>query len=69
MEKSVPGIAVCHHEACQVMTNGDPEGQIYYPTLTRILDSFYWSSLFLFKSKLPEIPEYAKILCNMMTSF
>ena len=33
IEKSVPGIAVWHHEACQVMTNGDPEGRIFlsYP--------------------------------------
>ena len=27
--KSVPRIAVWHHEACRVMTNGDPEGQIF----------------------------------------
>ena len=25
IEKSVPRIAVWHHEACRVMTNGDPE--------------------------------------------
>ena len=33
IEKSIPKIAVWHHEACQVMTNGDPEGQIFlsYP--------------------------------------
>ena len=33
IEKSVPRIAVWHHEACPVMTNGDPEGQIFlsYP--------------------------------------
>ena len=29
IEKSVPRIAVWHHEACRVMTNGDPEGQIF----------------------------------------
>ena len=29
IENSVPRITVCHHEACQVMTNGDPEGQIF----------------------------------------
>ena len=28
IEKSVPRIAVWHHEACRVMTNGDPEGRI-----------------------------------------
>ena len=33
IEKSVPRIAVWHHEACQMMTNGDPEGRIFlsYP--------------------------------------
>ena len=33
IEKSVPRIAVWHHEACRVMTNGDSEGQIFlsYP--------------------------------------
>ena len=29
IEKSVPRIAVWHHEACRVMTNGDPKGQIF----------------------------------------
>ena len=29
IEKSVPRIAVWHHEACRVMTNGDPEGRIF----------------------------------------
>ena len=34
IEKYVPRIAVWHHEACRVMTNGDPEGQIFlsYPS-------------------------------------
>ena len=33
VEKSVPRIAFWHHEACRVMTNGDPEGRIFlsYP--------------------------------------
>ena len=33
IEKSVPRITVWHHEACRVMTNCDPEGQIFlsYP--------------------------------------
>ena len=37
IKKSVPhdhrlsslGITICHHEACRVMTNGDPEGRIF----------------------------------------
>ena len=29
IEQSVPRIAVWHHEACRVMTSGDPEGRIF----------------------------------------
>ena len=29
IEKSVPRITDWHHEACRVMTNGDPEGRIF----------------------------------------
>ena len=29
IEKSVPRITDWHHEACQVMTNGDHEGRIF----------------------------------------
>ena len=29
IEKSVPRIAVWHHEACRVMTNGDFKGHIF----------------------------------------
>ena len=33
IEQAVPRIAVWYHEACRVMTNGDPEGRIFlsYP--------------------------------------
>ena len=33
IEKSIPRIDVLHHEACQVTTNGDPQGRIFlsYP--------------------------------------
>ena len=33
IEKTVLRVAVWHHEACRVMTNGDPDGLIYlsYP--------------------------------------
>ena len=47
VEKSVPRNAVWHHEACRVMTKGDPEGRIFYPTLSRIMDSFSCPPLFL----------------------
>ena len=45
IEKSVPRITDWHHKACRVMTNGDPEGRIFYPILTRIIDSFSCSPL------------------------
>ena len=37
IEKSVPRITVWHHEACQVMTNGDIEGRIFlfYPKINK----------------------------------
>ena len=46
MENSVQMIA----KACREMTNDDPEGRpgFFYPTLTRIMDSFSCSPLFLF---------------------
>ena len=47
MAKSVQSIAVLHHEACRVMTNGDPEGQIFYSTLTLIMDHLSYSPLVL----------------------
>ena len=37
----------------------------FYPTRTRIMDSFSCSPLFLFI--IPEFPEYAKIQFHMMT--
>ena len=77
IEKSVPRIVVWHHEACRMMTNGDPEGRIFfYPTLTRIMELIFCSPLFLFiflfdylfilKYAL-EVLEYAKMQCNMVT--
>ena len=48
IEKSVQRITVLHHEVCRVMTNGDPEGRIFYPILTGIMDSFSCTPLFFF---------------------
>ena len=45
IEKSVSKITAWHHEACRVMTNGDPEGRFFFPTLTRIMNSFPCSPL------------------------
>ena len=30
IEKPVPRIIVWHHKTCRVMTNGDPEGHIFF---------------------------------------
>ena len=47
IEKSVPMITDWRHKACQVMTIGDHEGQIFlsHRILTRIMDSFSCSPL------------------------
>ena len=59
-----------------MMTNDDPEDRFFYLTLTRMMDYFSCSSLFLFiylhiclfvLIKLPEVPEYAKLQFHMMT--
>ena len=69
IEKSVPRIAFCHHEACRVLTNGDPEGQIFLSN-PHTNDGFFFllTTIFLFKNKHLEVPEYAKIQFQMMTS-
>ena len=66
IEKSVRRITVWHHNACQVMTNGDPEGWIFltYPhTQDRFIFLLTTVFIYLFtyscKNKLPEVPEYA----------
>ena len=50
IEKPVCRITVWHHKACQVMTNGDPEGQIFlsYP-LTNNGFFFLFTTVFIFK--------------------
>ena len=48
IEKSISRIAVWHHEACQVMRNSDPNGQIFLSPLRQIMNSFSCSPLFLF---------------------
>ena len=54
IEKSVPRFAIWHHEACQVMTNGDPEGQIF-PSYPHTNNGFFFlhTTAFSFKNKLP----------------
>ena len=51
IEKSAPRMTVWHHEACRVMTNSDPEGQIfltYCKSLDFNHDSVDILSIFLF---------------------
>ena len=55
MEKSVQRIAIWHHEACRVMTNGDPEGRIFvsYPHMNNgffflRITAFIYSFIYLF---------------------
>ena len=46
-----------------------PRDGFFYPTLTRIMDSFSCSPLFFFiVNKLPEVPEYAKMQFHMVAS-
>ena len=70
IEKSVPRITAWHHEACRVMTNIDPKGQIFlsYPHTKNGFYSFLAHHCFLFKNKLPEDPEYPKMQFDMMMS-
>ena len=43
LEKSIPMITDWHHEACQVMTNGDPEGQIFFLSHPHTNNEFFLS--------------------------
>ena len=66
---SVPWIAIWQHEACRVMTNGDPEGRIFlsYPHTN---NGFFFliNTVFLLENKFTEVPDYAKMQFHMMTS-
>ena len=67
IENSVPRITVWHHEACRLMTNGDPVGLIFlsFPhTNNRLF--FLLTTLFV-KKKLPEVHEYTKIQLYTIT--
>ena len=46
IEKSVPRVTVWHHQVCQVMTNGDPKGQISYPHANNAF--FFLLTLFIY---------------------
>ena len=68
IEKPVLRFAVWHHQACRVMTNGDPEGRIFL-SYSRTNYGFLLTTVFiyLFQKKFPEVPEYAKMQFHMMT--
>ena len=71
IEKSVPRIAVWHHEACRVMTIGDPERQNFlsYPhTNNGVIVLLTIVVFYLFQNKLPKVPEYTEMQCHIMTS-
>ena len=70
IEKSVPRIAVLHCEACHVMTKGDLEGGFFlsFPHTNNGFFFLLTTVFYLFNlSKLPEVPEYAKMQFRMMT--
>ena len=67
IEKFVPRITDWHHEACQVMTNGDCEGSIFlshphtndgFFSCSPLNNSFYIGKTW---KRLPESPEYAEM--------
>ena len=56
-----------------MMTNGDPEAQIFlsYPHTNNglfflLLTTVFIYFIYFFKKKLPEVPEYAKMQFHMM---
>ena len=52
IEKSVLRIGVWHHEACRVMTNGDPEGLIFLSyTYTNNGFFFLFTTVFIYLFK------------------
>ena len=48
IQKSALRIAIWHHEACRVMTNGDPEARIFLSYPHRKKGFFFLLTLFLF---------------------
>ena len=53
-----------------MMTNGDPQGRIFYPILAQVMNYFFLLTIdCLLKNKLPEVPEYDEMHYYMMTSF
>ena len=54
-----------------MMTNGDPEGPIFYSNLARLMDFFLLNikcRIFMFEKRLAKVPNYAVMRHDMMTS-
>ena len=72
IENPIPRITFCYHEARRVMTNGDREGWIFLSHLHMHNEFFVLLtikySIFELKKKLPEVPEYAEMQHDTMTS-
>ena len=71
IEKSVPRVTVWQHKACRMMTNGDPKGQNFlsYPHTNN--EFFFLLTIkhyILCLKKLLEVPKYAEMRHDMMTS-
>ena len=71
IEKFVPRNTVWHHEACRVMTNGIPEGQIFL-SHPHTNDGFFFLLTIKYRilclKRVLEDPEYAEMRQGMVTS-
>ena len=71
IENPVLRNTIWHHEACRVMPNGDPEGQIFlsHPHKNNGFLFLYTIEFHIFiQNKLPEVPEYSEMQYYMMMS-
>ena len=71
IEESLLRIAVRHHEACRVVTKGDPDGQIFL-SYSHPNNEFFFLLTFrydiLFLKKDPRISKYEELRQAIMTS-
>ena len=72
IEKLILRINIWHHEACRVMTKGDPEGQIFLSHQYKN-NGFYFLLTIKYcilssNKRLPEVSEYPEVRHDMMMS-
>ena len=69
IEKSALKVTLWYHEACQVMTNRDPDGPIFlFLTHTNSrLSCPSLNAIFTFLKWLPDVSKYAEMQQNTMT--